>query len=201
MLWYRSSARIYTTRLKQFNVKYQTTHPLLKRITLNQGERVRLGNDRNDVDDFAQLLHDDDINRAERVTGGVDEEQAAVDARVLDVAVAHSGELLAEVRAVLVLDVLDNGVPAASGQYLDERNTQCAYHPSLLIWSPYPGVSTMLSLSLTPFSVITGDDALVQAATETVNTNHAMQPGSRWSRAQARHARNVPWSRLGETQK
>jgi len=32
---------------------------------------------------------------------------------------------------------------------------QCfnAYQFSLLTWSPYPGVSTMLSLSLTPFSI------------------------------------------------
>ena len=29
------------------------------------------------------------------------------------------------------------------------------HHPSLLIWSPYPGVSTMLRRSLTPFSVMT----------------------------------------------
>jgi hypothetical protein len=46
------------------------------------------------------------------VTGGVEEVQAAVDTGVLDVAVTHGGELLEEVRAVLVLDVLDNGVPA-----------------------------------------------------------------------------------------
>jgi hypothetical protein len=59
----------------------------------------------------------------------------------------------------------------------------------------------MLSFSLTPFSVITSYDALVQAAAETVNTNHAKQPGSRWSRALARRVRNVPWSRSGETQK
>ena len=45
--------------------------------------------------------------------GRVDEEQGAVDARVLDVAVALRGELLAEVRAVLVLDVLHDRVPAA----------------------------------------------------------------------------------------
>lgn len=36
-----------------------------------------------------------------------------MDARVLEVALALGGQLLAEVGAVLVLDVLDNGVPAA----------------------------------------------------------------------------------------
>lgn len=48
------------------------------------------------------------------MAGGADEVQAAVDTRVLDVAVTHSGELFAQVRAVLVLDVLDDGVPARS---------------------------------------------------------------------------------------
>ena len=42
----------------------------------------------------------------------VDEEEGAVNARVLDVTVALRSELLAQVRAVLVLDVLDNRVPA-----------------------------------------------------------------------------------------
>ncbi len=46
------------------------------------------------------------------MASGVDEKEAAVDARVLDVSVANSGELLAEVRAVLVLDVLHNRIPA-----------------------------------------------------------------------------------------
>ena len=44
--------------------------------------------------------------------GRVDEVEAAVNAGVLDVAVALGRKLLAQVRAVLVLDVLDNRVPA-----------------------------------------------------------------------------------------
>ncbi|RUP47121.1 hypothetical protein BC936DRAFT_146111 [Jimgerdemannia flammicorona] len=48
-----------------------------------------------------------------RVTGRRDEEQTTVDPRILDVAIAHSGELFAEVSRVLVLDILDNGLPAA----------------------------------------------------------------------------------------
>ena len=42
----------------------------------------------------------------------VDEVQAAVDARILDVTVSHGRQFLAKIRAVLVLDVLDNRVPA-----------------------------------------------------------------------------------------
>jgi hypothetical protein len=48
-----------------------------------------------------------------RVSGGLDEEQAAVNAGVLDVALTLSSELLTEVGGVLVLDVLHNGVPAS----------------------------------------------------------------------------------------
>lgn len=44
----------------------------------------------------------------------VDEEEAAVDTGVLNVAVTHSSELLAKVCAVLVLDVLNDGIPAAA---------------------------------------------------------------------------------------
>lgn len=47
-----------------------------------------------------------------RVTGGGDEEQTAVDAGVLDEAIAHGSQLLAQEGRVLVLDVLDDGLPA-----------------------------------------------------------------------------------------
>lgn len=47
------------------------------------------------------------------MTGWLDEEEAAVDAGILDVALALSGELLAEVCGVLVLDVLHNWVPTS----------------------------------------------------------------------------------------
>lgn len=46
------------------------------------------------------------------MAGGLDEEQAAVDTGVLDVALTLRSELLAEVCGVLIFDVLDNGVPA-----------------------------------------------------------------------------------------
>ncbi len=88
------------------------THLLLERIPLLKRQAVRLGNDRDDIDDLAQLLHDNDINGAEGVARRVDEEERAVDTRVLDMTVALRGELLAQVRAVLVLNVLDDGVPA-----------------------------------------------------------------------------------------
>lgn len=48
------------------------------------------------------------------MTRGLDEEQAAVDTGILDVTLTLSSEFLAEVGRVLILNVLDNGVPADS---------------------------------------------------------------------------------------
>ena len=95
---------------------------MLEGFPLLESQAVRLGNDGDNVDDFAELLHDDNVDGTERMAGGVDEEEAAVDAGVLDVAVAHCCELLAEVRAVLVLDVLDNRIPAINGKMRCWRN-------------------------------------------------------------------------------
>lgn len=46
------------------------------------------------------------------MAGGLDEEQAAVDTGILNVALTLSSELFAKVCGVLILDVLDNRVPA-----------------------------------------------------------------------------------------
>ena len=87
----------------------------LEPFPLVQSQAVTLGNDRDHIDDLAQLLHHNHIDRAQRVASGIDEVQAAVDTRVLDIAVTHSSQLLAQVCRVLVLDVLDDRVPANQG--------------------------------------------------------------------------------------
>lgn len=53
------------------------------------------------------------IGKDSRMAGGLDEEQAAVDPGILDVALTLSREFLAEVCRVLIFDVLDDGVPAS----------------------------------------------------------------------------------------
>ena len=88
-------------------------YPLLESRTLLQGQAVTLRNDGNDIDEFRQLLQHDNVDGLEGVTRGLDEEEAAVNAGVLQVTLALSGQLLAEVCTVLVLDVLDNGIPAS----------------------------------------------------------------------------------------
>lgn len=85
---------------------------LLEGSTLLKGKGVRLGDNRDNVDDLAELLEDSDVDGLEGVAGGVDEEDTAVDAGVGDEALTHGGQLLAEVSRVLVLDVLDDRVPA-----------------------------------------------------------------------------------------
>ena len=50
------------------------------------------------------------------MASGIYEEQAAVDTRIENVAVSYSCELLAKVSTMLVLNVLDNRVPAASDE-------------------------------------------------------------------------------------
>lgn len=49
----------------------------------------------------------------------VDEEQRAVNPRILDVAISHRRQLLSEVRAVLVLDIFDDRVPAIQRRFPD----------------------------------------------------------------------------------
>lgn len=46
------------------------------------------------------------------MAGRLDEEKTAVNASVLDVALSLSCEFFSQVRGVLVLDILDNWVPA-----------------------------------------------------------------------------------------
>lgn len=77
-------------------------------------QTVRLSNDGDHVDNLTELLHYNDVNGAQRVPSRVDEEQATVDTRVLNMALAHGRELLAEIRTVLVLDVLYNGIPTSN---------------------------------------------------------------------------------------
>lgn len=86
---------------------------LLEDATLLESERVRLGDDRHHIDDIRQLLQDDDIDGFESVTRGLNKEEATVDSRVLDVPFSLRSELFPQVGRVLVLDVLDNGIPAS----------------------------------------------------------------------------------------
>lgn len=88
-------------------------YAVLEQLPLLQGETISLGDDRNHIDRLAQLLEHHNINRLQRVTGWCDEVQAAVDASILNVSFTLSGQLLSQIGAVLVFDVLDDRIPAA----------------------------------------------------------------------------------------
>lgn len=99
--------------------------------------------------------------RLQGVPGRVDEEQTAVNTGVGDMSVSKGSQLLSEVCRVLVLDLVDS----ASHSFLSASAaltyfTIGSQQFSLLIMSPYPGVSIMFSLSLTPFSTMTAGQLL-----------------------------------------
>jgi hypothetical protein len=88
-------------------------YALLEGTSLLERQRIRLGNDWDDVDHIRELLQDNNVDWLQCVTWRLDEEKAAVDAGILDVSFSLSSEFLSEVCRVLVLDVLDNWVPAS----------------------------------------------------------------------------------------
>lgn len=88
-------------------------YPLLESLTFFDGQAVALGNHGNHIDNIAKLLQDDNVNRLERMTRWLNEEQAAMNAGVLNVTLALCSKLLVEIGTILVLDVFDDGIPAA----------------------------------------------------------------------------------------
>lgn len=88
-------------------------YTLLESTSLLQGQGIRLGNDRYDIDNIWELLQNHDINGLQSVAWGLNEEQAAVNASILDIPFTLSSEFLSEVCRVLILNVLDNWVPAS----------------------------------------------------------------------------------------
>ena len=122
---------------------WRRTDFLFERLAFLQSETVRFGNNRDDIDDLTKFFHHSHVYGAERMASRVDKVQAAVDTRVLDVTVTHRRELLAKVRAVLVLDILHNWVPAttlaahASIPAPSKRAQEYVAHQfSLFTWSP-----------------------------------------------------------------
>ena len=86
---------------------------LLEFLPLLESQGVGLGNDGDNIDNVGKLLQDNDVDGFQRVARRLDEEQAAVNPGVLDVALALRGEFLAEVGGVLILDIFDDRIPAA----------------------------------------------------------------------------------------
>jgi hypothetical protein len=90
--------------------RIEATYPLLELEEIRGAESVGLGNDGNQVDARAQLLHDLNVERLEGVASGADKVQAGVDTEVDLVGTARL-LLLEHVRLVLVVEELDDGLP------------------------------------------------------------------------------------------
>ena len=54
------------------------------------------------------------------MTRRLDEEEAAMNATVLDVALSLGGQFLSEIGRVLIFDIFDNWIPANIRQYIGE---------------------------------------------------------------------------------
>ena len=84
---------------------------LFERPSLFQRKRIGFRNDGDNVHNIGKLLQDDNVNGLESVARWLDEEQAAMNAGILNVSLSLCSEFLSEVGRVLVFDVLDNRVP------------------------------------------------------------------------------------------
>ena len=86
------------------------TYALLELVQICGAQGVGLGNNGNQVDACAELLHDLNVQRLQGMAGRSDEVQAGVDAEVDFVGTA--GLLfLQHVRLVLVVEELNDGLP------------------------------------------------------------------------------------------
>ncbi len=72
-------------------------YALLESSSFLKCQRVRFRDDWDDVDNIGKLLQNDNIDWLQSVSRRLDEEEAAVDASVLDIAFTLSGELFPQV--------------------------------------------------------------------------------------------------------
>jgi hypothetical protein len=108
-----------------------TTYPLLELEQICGAQRIGLGNDRNQVDACAQLLHNLDVEGLQGVASWSDEVQASVDTEV-DLVGTAGLLLLQHVRLMLVVEELDDGLPrvavvdiVAEAGGVDDREADC----------------------------------------------------------------------------
>lgn len=103
-----------------------------------------------------------------------DEIEAAVNPGVRDPLLPGDVDLLLQELLILLIDVLEDGLPAGGNRMFQNKRDgplqilsmiSLTYQLSLLIWSPKPGVSITVSFIFTPPSSST-------AKRETTSDNH-----------------------------
>ena len=109
-----------------------STYPCLELVQVCGAQGIGLGDNRDEVDACAQLLHDFDVEGLQGVAGGADEVQASVYAKV-NLLLALGLLLLEHVRLVLVIEELDNGLPriavvdvVAEARCVNDSQTDCS---------------------------------------------------------------------------
>ena len=106
-----------------------------------------------------------------RMAGRLDEEQATVDAGVLNVALTLRSELLAKVGGMLVFDVLHNGIPAGHGHQHQE------------LW----GVVDALPSFIVHLVAITGGVNNIEAEADTIFLDDYGRSAKSWIRGEVYH--------------
>ena len=86
---------------------------VFEQLPLLQGQTIRLRDDWDHIHGLAQLLQHDNINRLQRMSGRRNEVQAAMNAGILNIPLTLGCEFFAQVGGVLILDIFDDGIPAA----------------------------------------------------------------------------------------
>src|ERR1700761_4944373 len=89
------------------------SYSLLERRPFLQSQAITLGNDWHDVDKLGELLQHDNVDWLQAMAGRLNEEEAAVNASVLQISLTLSSKLLAQISTVLIFDVFDDWIPAA----------------------------------------------------------------------------------------
>jgi hypothetical protein len=111
----------------------RATYALLELEQVCWAQGVGLGNDGDQVDAGAELLHDLDVEGLQGVASGADEVQAGVDTEV-DLVCAARLLLLEHVGLVLVVEELDDGLPrvavvdvVAEARGVDDGEADCIH--------------------------------------------------------------------------
>jgi len=83
-----------------------------KYLSLVEGQAIGFGDDGDDIDYLGEFLHDDNVDGTKGMSAWVNKEKTTVNSGILNVTFTRGGQFFTQVRAVLILDVLDNCVPA-----------------------------------------------------------------------------------------
>lgn len=123
----------------------------------------------------------------ETMTCRVNEEETAMHSCIGNMPVPLRCQFLPQVSRILVFDLsVDTGADLVSMRIMTSCSGVLTYRvmgsqqPSLLIWSPYPGVSMTFSFSLTPFSTIAKRKQMIKFGCISASSSTYCVASPRW---------------------